>query len=481
MGTLYSLLSPGQADMYYGKSLALASGEDSIHTVMSRHMMAIKPRGDNETVFGKIRKIDLKLCSPIQIAALDYLYSVMAQADRNLDMALFYIQRAEFFYSTLPGEGYFNSMIQHQTALVHFDRGELTRARQAIARSDSICRRDSIRLTATANLDLMHQILLAEGRELESLMTFKKHKDKLDSLLGYNQIKTLTGRLMQIMLNEDEPIKLPEHPQKHHRLHILLIVTLILGIAILYYYRDLFNKDRGQYQLLSHLSEQGCNIGSSPELKQHLSVLMFEYGRGLDHYVQQLRNSGGTPEDYHNLGLKMKETNDFIDRIKKWMDEQPCAPVEPSRFEARKAIELQVRMIEIVFYSKQMTIFNHIKDEIFVFGNHVYFNITVEIMLFRLMQDSRQHSAIHLSAGENADFVTFSLASPSYVMSDEIQTMIRVLLQKLQTNPKAAISLQTRAEICLKCVYENNGKMWFESSLAKGTVLNFTIPKNDCS
>jgi hypothetical protein len=257
---------------------------------------------------------------------------------------------------------------------------------------------------------------------------------------------------------------------------LILLIILLIGIAILYYFRDAFNRNKGKYQLLSQLSEQNCQIGLSPELKHHFSVIMVEYRKGLEHYMNQIRNSGGNPDDYRNLSCQMDEANDYIDRFKIWLDKQPCHPNLPSRFEARKIIGVIVRMLEVVFHPKQMTIQNHIDNDIYVYGSQAYFCIAFEIVLFRAMQDSEPHSAVILSASDDREHVTFTVASPQLALSDEIQTVLRLLIRKLETNPKAAVLLQTRAEICLKCVYENCGKYWFESDPEKGMVSNFTVP-----
>jgi len=258
---------------------------------------------------------------------------------------------------------------------------------------------------------------------------------------------------------------------------IALIIILIVAIAAVCYFRNSFFKRKEKYMMLSKLSEQTFHLASSPELKQHLSVVILEYKKGMDDYMHQLQNCGGKPEDYQNFNRQMDEANDFIDRLKKWMDEQPFQPVLNVRFDAAETIGVIVRMLKIVFHSKQITVQNQISDHLMVSGSLIYFGIAFEIMLFRLMQGSKQNAAIVFSAHTNNDFVTFTLASSSYVISEELRTILRRLIQKLQTNPKANFSLQMRAEICLKCVYENNGKFWFESNPEKGTVMNFTIPR----
>jgi len=230
--------------------------------------------------------------------------------------------------------------------------------------------------------------------------------------------------------------------------------------------------------MLSQLSEQTFHIASSPELKHHLSVILLEYQKGLDNYVQRLRNCGGKQEDYQTLEHQMDEINVRIDRYKKWMDEQPYQPIQFVHFDAGETVGVTVRMLGLVFHSKSITIQNHIKNGMMVFGCEEYFGIAFEILLFQLMQGSEQNAVIVLSAHTNDHIVTFTLASSSFVISDEIRIILQFLIQKLQSTPQAAISLQTRSEICLKCVYENGGKFWLESKPEKGTVLNFTIPRD---
>ena len=473
MGTLSLLLSPVQAELYFGRSIELSSREDSITTVITKLLMSIKQGEKNDKVFSELRNFNTELCNPSQKSALDYLYSVMFQEQGYLDKALFHIQRIDSFFSHIPKEGYFNTMIQHQLASVYIERDELTKAKQALARSDSICKRDSIRLTSIANMRLRSEILEKEGNKLESLQAYKNYSNRLDSVLGLYQLHTLNSLLMRIMLNEKEQ----DNPPDRKGFYILMLLFIILGIAILYYYRDLSNRRREKYQLLTQLSEQTSQIGLSPELKHHFSVIMIGYRKGLKHYMNMIRNSGGKPEDYRNLNRQMDEANDYIDRFKKWLDKQPCNPDLPSRFEARKIIGVIVRMLEVVFHSKQMNIQNHIDNDVYVYGIQAYFCIAFEIILFRAMQDSEPHADVILSATDDREHVTFTVASPQLALSDELQTVLHLLIQKLETDSKAVILLQTRAEICLKCIYENHGKYCFESEPGKGSVVHFTVPK----
>ena len=474
MGTLSLLLSPGQAELFFRKSLELSSGEDSINTVITKLLMSIKYKEKNDKVFNEVHKLDTNLCNPLQKSALDYIYSVMFQEHSDLDMALYHIQQIDSFFSVIPKEGYFNSMIQHQLASVYLERGELTKAKQALARSDSICKRDSIRLTSIANMRLRSEIFEADENKLESLLAYKNYSNQLDSVLGLYQLHTLNSLLMQIMLNEKEM----NTPPEHKGFYILMVVIIFIGIAIIYYYRDLSNKSREKYHLLLKVFEQTSQIGLSPELKHHFSVIMIEYRKGLERYMNMIRESGGNPEDYRNLSRQMDETNELIDQFKRWLDIQPYFINLPSLFEARKIIGVIVRMLEVVFHSKQKTIQNLIDKDLYVYGNLAYFCIAFEIILFRSMQDSEPNIPVILSTLDNHEFVTFTISSPQLVLSEEIQTMLRQLTQKLQANPKDTIPLQTRAEICLKCVYENQGEFWFESEPGKGTIINFTVPKN---
>ncbi len=478
MGTLDLLLSPEQADLYFRKCIELSSREDSVLAVISKCMMSIQPGAKNDEVFNEIRSINPKVLSISQQATVEYLYAVMAQQDGDIDAALSYALKADAFFSTIPQLGYMNALNQHELATLYFAHGDLAQAKQALLLSDSICRRDSYRLTAISNLRLLSEMLHAEGYEMESLQAFKKYSNKLDSLLGLNQVRSLTGLLMWNLLDENVQDHLSMNRHEHKIFYVLLAIIMILGIATLYYFRDSFIMRKEKYLLLAQFNEQTQQLSSNPELKQHLSIVMFEYKKGLDHQMYQLRNNGGKPEDYQNLNRRMDETNDFIDQLKKWMDEQPYCFSEPSRFEARKIISVVVRMLEVIFYSKQITIQNNI-EEVIVFGNQIYFSIAIEIMLFRLMQDSGQKATITLSAHDSDnDFAVFTLVSPDYVLSNEVRAVLLTLIQKLRTDAKAALPLQNSDEICLNCIYENNGSLWFESSPEKGTILNFTVPKN---
>jgi light-regulated signal transduction histidine kinase (bacteriophytochrome) len=336
---------------------------------------------------------------------------------------------------------------------------------------------EGYRLTVITNMYLSSKILHDEGDEIASLQMYKEFNNQFDSLIGLNQVQSMTSLLMRNLMDKNVQERLSINRKEHYIYYILLAVIIILGIATVYYFRDSLAMLKEKYHLLTQLNEQSFQLSSCSELKQHLSIVIFEYKKGLDDCMQQLRNSGGKPEDYQNLNRQMDETNDFVDQLKKWMEEQPYHSNLSSCFDAGKYAGVIVRMLQIIFHSKQITVQNHIGDNVIVYGSRIYFSIALEIALFRLMKDSQTNAVIRLSVHKNHDFVTFILASSNYVISEELNATLLVLLQKLQTNPKTVLPLQTRLEIFLKCIYENNGKMWFENNTEEGTILNFTLPK----
>jgi len=473
MGTVYLMLSPEQADKFFQKSMEMASREDSVHTVISKNIVSILHGSKNKLDFDEIRSINPKVLTPLQQAAFDYLFAVMAQLEGDTDTALHYILKADTFCSKIPHLTYINALIKTRKASIYFARGNLPEAKEALSKSESICKTGNHQMIVIANMQLKSDILYAEGYEQESLLAFQEYIETLDNLLGINQVRSITNLLMKHLLYENVQKRLSKDVQEL----VALFIILMLAVAAVYYFRNSFLKRKAKYQILSQLSEQTFHLASSPELKQHLCKVILEYKKGVDDYMQRLRNSGGKPEDYQTLNRQMDEINEFIDRFKKWMDEQPYRPVLTSRFDAGETIGVIVRMLELVFHSKSVTVQNKICGNLMVSGYYGYFGIAFEIMLFLLMQDSGQNADIVLSAHTSDDVVTFTLASPSYVISDEICTILQILLQLLQANPKATISVRTRIEICLKCIYENKGKFWFESTPEKGTVLNFTIHK----
>jgi len=453
MGTVYLMLSPEQADIFFQKSMAMASREDSVHTVLSKNIVSILHGSKNQLDFDEIRSINPKLLTPVQQAAFDYLFAVMAQLDGDTDTALHYILKADTFCSKIPHLTYINALINNRMASIYFARGNLPEAKEALSKSEAICKLGNHQMVVIANMQLKAEILYAEGYRKESLLAFQEYIETLDNLLGLNQVRSITSLLMKHLLDENMQKRLPMNIHERSILLITLIIILILAIAAVYYFRNSFLKRKEKYLMLSQLFEQTFHLASSPELKQHLSVVILEYKKGMDDYMQRLRNSGGKSEDYQTLNRKMDETNEFIDRFKKWMDEQPYQPILTSRFDAGETIGIIVRMLDLIFHSKPVTVQNQVRNDLMVYGSQGYFGIAFEILLFRLIQESEQDAVIVLSAHASDDFVTFTLTSSS-----------------------TAISLQKRSEICMKCIYENNGKFWFESKPEKGTVLNFTMP-----
>ncbi len=476
MGTLYLLLSPEHADAYFRKCYELASRKDSADAVINKCVMSVFPIS-KITAIDEINNINLNVLDDIQTASVNYLYAVVARQAGNIDTALDYALKVDTFLSAIPQLGYMTALNKAELALLYFARGDLRRAEHFLTLSDEICKRDDYRLIRIYNMQLWSDILLKKDREFESLAMFKQHVNMRDSLLGLNEVRSLNELLMRNLLDENVRGYLTDTGNRHQRFYIFIIAGLIAGMVTLYYFGNTFRKRKEKYLFLSRMDENSRQIGSNPELKQHLSVIMFEYKKGLNYCMEQSRENRNSADDFRTLNRNIDEANDYLDRLKKWIDEQPYGENPVVRFNAREIIGKLIQMFEIAFAPKQASIRNNIETDTIICGSQIYFSIAFEILLFKLLENSGDRAVVAISARDGHDFTVFTVASPNYVITDEERATLLGLIQKMRANIGKPIPLETDNEICLKCIYETGGSLWFESAPEQGTTLNFSIPK----
>ncbi len=476
MANIYSLLSPEQSELYYHKCFEIASPFDSAFVFISKcMMMSLHPSPNDQNIIDDIYRIQIDQSQGISVAAIYLLYAMAERRSGNIDAGLSYALKADTLFSVLPAESFLNGIIKHELASLYFAHGDLYNAKRFLASSEEICQRDGFCMISVSNLQLQSEMLYAEGKEVESLVLYRKCTDIRDSLLGLNQVRSLNELLMRSLLNESVQEYIVNDGRRKW-IYMLVFIILITGVILLYYFKNNFSLRKEKYHLLSQLGEQHKQLSSSPELKQHLSVIMFEYKKGLDYYMEQSRKKGNTTEDYQNLHQYINEASAYADRLKKWIDEQPYGEVSNVYFNAHQTIGIVVRMLGIIFASKQMTIQDNVEQEVVVFGNEIYFSTAFEIMLYRLLQDTEDGAFITLSSRNIQDFLVFTLATPKCVITDENRTLLLKMMQKIWQSAGRTISLENSDEICLKCICENGGNIWFESTPDQGTVLNFTVP-----
>lgn len=231
--------------------------------------------------------------------------------------------------------------------------------------------------------------------------------------------------------------------------------------------------------MLAQLTERKWEVGTNPELKQHLSKVILEYKKGLDFYIGQLRNNNDYVQRYKQLAQYIEETGQFIDKLGEWIEEHPAREEKNAFFDAQPKIKTVINMLQIIFMSKQITIHNkiHSNGPLMVYGKEIYFSIAFELIVNMALENAGPKQQIILSVKENKDFYIFTVNDPSYILFDEDAMKMNWRIQKVKASIGKEKSGDHDLEIFLECVYENNGEMRFESSLAHGTSSSFSIPK----
>lgn len=196
------------------------------------------------------------------------------------------------------------------------------------------------------------------------------------------------------------------------------------------------------------------------------------------------------PEIIHTEELDMIKTNvsaqlDSIDKVLqnllKWSTDQMkegSKNAKPASFILNETIEQNINLLQETAKRKKINIFNHIKEPVEVFADETQISVIIRNLLSNAIKFTSEGGEVSIQVRFVVNKVFVMVKDNGVGMSQEIQSNLfkhHINNSKRGTNDEKGIGLGLH--LCKEFIERNQGELFIESQLGKGSTFSFSIPR----
>jgi signal transduction histidine kinase len=149
----------------------------------------------------------------------------------------------------------------------------------------------------------------------------------------------------------------------------------------------------------------------------------------------------------------------------------------PEKLDLRKIAEYHIAYFKSYATRKSQTITSNLRKEIFIYADSNMVDTIVRNLISNAVKFTGQNGKISISAKQNSDNIEVIIRDTGKGMSTR---EIKTIQMSDASNQKSHNEKETEAGlgliICRDFVKRNDGRIWIESEVGKGTKVHFTLP-----
>lgn len=202
---------------------------------------------------------------------------------------------------------------------------------------------------------------------------------------------------------------------------------------------------------------------------------------GISHLIVEEYNELSEDEKLEYIAeieKSAKSAYDLLENLLYWSRSQTnnitCSPQE---IDIREIIEKNIRLLSTLAASKKINIINNVKNETLAYADLSMIDIVIRNLISNAIKFTPELGEIKIESHHNDDYVSISVIDSGIGMSSE-------KIEKLMKYNQINSSLGTNKEkgtglgliLCKDFIEKNNGKLFIESEIGKGTKITFTLP-----
>ncbi len=150
----------------------------------------------------------------------------------------------------------------------------------------------------------------------------------------------------------------------------------------------------------------------------------------------------------------------------------------PKRISLDKIVDNNIQLLSELAKNKAIKIINQIPDNSQIWADHNQIDIVVRNLLSNAIKFTPNNGLITIETEEKGNYRQFSIRDTGVGMNKEMQKKVfedSTNITTYGTNNEKGTGLGL--SLCKEMIQKNNGKIWVESHLRKGSTFHFTVPK----
>lgn len=266
---------------------------------------------------------------------------------------------------------------------------------------------------------------------------------------------------------------------------LLYIIALITSILIYLLTKSMLRIKSNEKELKnSHLELQKLNSTKDKffsiiahDLKSPFNVLM-----GLSDLLLKLHtslNAKETEKMLISINQTSEQTYNLLENLLLWSRSQlNSINFYPENFKIKEGVHDTIALMEIIALKKEIEITSNLSQEQIVFGDINMINLIFRNIISNAIKFTHKKGLISINIQEHSDEYIISITDTGIGIEKKyLHTMFKIDSKHSTLGTEDEKGTGLGLTLCHEFISKQNGKIWIESEIDKGSTFLFTLPK----
>ncbi len=176
-----------------------------------------------------------------------------------------------------------------------------------------------------------------------------------------------------------------------------------------------------------------------------------------------------------------KNVFDLLENLLLWVRSQTNRiKFEPEIVELNHMVRENLTLLQETSHQKKIKVIFAHEKKFKVFCDRNMINIVIRNLLTNAIKFTSQEGTIRVEIQDEGDLVHTMISDTGIgIAPDEIEKLFRVDIHFTREGTGGEAGTGLGLILCKEYIVKNNGKIWVESEVGKGSTFHFTLPKSD--
>jgi len=412
----------------------------------------------------------------------------------NSKLALYWYGKSLELHENLDDDVY-KAPLLNEIARAHLIQKKYTEAEAFALSSLEISQKLGLLENSTNSYDILYQIKKEDLQSISALEYHEKYKLFFDSISRKENLTSLGNLKTKLEFDKrqkDDAIANEKELAKQNVYTYLALFTLVIFGLIIFLLRKQ-SKVRKDFNAILRLKNKALEkreieLNEINNTKDKLFSIIGHDLRGpinaLGSILKMLKEKEITEEEFSQFIPKVSTDVDAIsftlNNLLSWGRTQMTgATSEQIKIGLSTMINDTIKFLDESAQHKKISIQNTVSEAYTVWADKNQIDVVLRNLLSNAIKFTPKNGHITFSATEEKDFIQFSIQDNGVGMTEEFK-------QKVFTDSNTLVSTYGTANekgtglglaLCKEMVLKNQGEIWVESAIGKGSTFYVKLPK----
>ncbi len=342
--------------------------------------------------------------------------------------------------------------------------------------------------------DMLYEVNKEKEKYLEALAFHELHQELSDTIAKNETKKSLVMLKTQLKHEAQKKALVLENKkalnrQKNYIYMSLAVLFVLLGITILVRKSENIQKQLNKELSVKKngLEKQEIELRQINQAKDKLFSIIGHDLRGpigaLQGILTLFENEEIDKNEFYKLMPKLRSDIDnlsfTLNNLLSWGRTQMNGTVTtPSKISLRSLVTENVNLLSEIASKKSIILLNKIPETAFAWSDADQTSVIIRNLISNSLKFTAENGKVVIGIRDSNDFWEVSVTDTGIGMEQEAMDKVfdsNSNLTTYGTNNEKGTGLGL--SLCKEMVENNNGSIWVESTLNKGTTFYFTVPK----